>query len=498
MLCIPIVGPGLGDIEQQLSKAIGIADLVELRLDLFHSIELHQLQMLRERFVIPMLFSLRSEAQGGKFQGTLADRCQHLKQLILLHPELLDVQSDTPHEELLKLKQLAPKVLLLASHHDPKETPHDLEAVLETLQRMPTDRYKLATHARSAQDALRMMSLTQEFNRLGGSLTGICMGSEGAITRIFASQIGSPLIFCSLEDSLASAPGQLPWRDMLEILPNPWRTPKAERLGLIGTPIDKSPGYILHNAIFHHLGLDAIYSKMRVEPQQLPAFIQDLRKLNWKGLSVTMPLKEKLIPHLDALDESAAAMRAVNTVVVRNGKWIGYNTDGDGALDAIELQTGPVRGKRALILGAGGAAKAIAWAAKQRGAHVTIVNRTDQRAQEIAAYLGCDSIPWSELASGVKKAQLLLQSTSVGMAPLTDETLVDPLWIAPSTIVFDVVSRPKETRLLREAKMRGCPIVTGAEMFIQQAVRQVGIWFGSKFMTPDLANEYRRLILELP
>ena len=498
MLCISIIGPFLGDIEQQLSRAVGFAEIVEMRLDLFQDIELNDLRMLKERFVIPMLFTLRSVVQGGGFQGSISDRCHLLRKFASLQPALLDVESDTPYDEIVKLKQLAPHVRLLASHHDPQETPLNLEAALEKLQRLPTDQYKLATRAHSAEDALRIMALTQKFNRQGGCLTGICMGNEGVITRILASQIGSPLIFACLEEALASAPGQVPWRDLLEIYRLRERSPSAQRLGLIGDPIDKSPGHIAHNAIFHQLGLDAIYTKLRVEPGDLSTVMQALRTIGWHGLAVTMPLKEKILPLLDSLDASASAMGAVNTIVTRNGTWRGYNTDGDGALDAIEIATGPVTGKKALVLGAGGAAKAVAWAAKQRGARVTLVNRTNERARQAASHLECDFIPWSQLQNAVAQTDLLLQATSLGIAPAVEEPPVNAAWISPETIVFDVISRPSETRLLREAKARGCKVVPGTEMFIYQAVRQIAIWFGADKLTPDLADQYRCAIAQLP
>ncbi len=497
MLCIPIVGPRLGDVERQLLQAAAVADIAELRIDLFRGVTLDEVRLLKERFSVPMLFSLRSAAHGGAFKGTLAERCLLLSKLISLKPAILDVESDMPFDEVMKLKQLAPAVRLLASHHDLDGTRADLRSLLEYLQRLPTDQYKLVTFAHTTQDALRMMALTQEFNRLGGSLTGICMGSEGAVTRILAAQIGSPLLFCSLEETTASVPGQIPWREMLELYRFRECTPEAQRLGLIGTPVDKSPSHLVHNAIFHQLDLDALWVKMRVEPEELPLFVEALRALDWRGLAVTMPLKEKLIPFLDALDDSAAAIGAVNIVAIQRGKWVGYNTDGDGALDAIETQTGAVRGKRALVLGAGGAAKAVAWAAQQRGAEVSITNRTDLRAQEAAQHLGCHFAPWSQLQASVNSSELLLQSTSAGMSPAVEETLVEAAWLSPGSIVFDVVSRPQETRLLREAKARGCQVVAGPEMFVYQAARQIGIWFGGSYDKATLAAQYRRALAEL-
>ncbi len=497
MLCIPIIGPNLGNVERQLAQSVSVADIVELRIDLFHNVSVNDLKQLKERFPVPMLFTLRTVEQGGEYAGSMTERCHLLQKLSSLHPELLDVQSDTPHDELLKLKQHAPQVRLLASHHDPKETPTDLNAELEKLQRMPTDQYKLATFAQSTTDALRMMELTQQFNRQGGCLTGICMGPDGAITRILASQIGSPLTFTCLDEASSSAPGQIPWRDMLEVYRIRERSPAAMRLGLIGHPVDKSPGHIAHNAVFHQLALDALYAKLRVEPADLAQLIQKLRTVGWTGLAVTMPLKEKIIPFLDFLDPSAEAMGAVNTIAIRNGAWHGFNTDGNGALDAIEATTGPVAGKHALVIGAGGAAKAVAWAAKKRGAKVTITNRTDNRAQDAANRLQCDFKPWSQLEKSVQECNLLLQGTSVGMAPAVDDTLVHADWILPNAIVFDVISKPRETRLLREAKAKGCTIVSGAEMFIYQAVRQIDIWFGLHSATsdrPDLAELYRSAV----
>ena len=204
-----------------------------------------------------------------------------------------------------------------------------------------------------------------------GNVIAISMGTHGQISRILAPIFRNPITYASLAEELQSAPGQLSAELLLNRYHYASLRPHTSLYGLIGDPIDKSISDATHNALFHHLGLNAVYVKMVVKAEELPEFFHFAKQLPFKGLSVTMPLKESVLPHLDHIDSKARNIRAVNTLVFDEGMISGFNTDGIGALNAIE-QVKPVKNQRVVLLGAGGSAKAIADEAHQPGAQLTL------------------------------------------------------------------------------------------------------------------------------
>jgi 3-dehydroquinate dehydratase/shikimate dehydrogenase len=264
-----------------------------------------------------------------------------------------------------------------------------------------------------------------------------------------------------------TGPGQLSVTELMDIYHYPQLNPKTSIYGLIGDPIEKSVGHIYHNAVFARRNVKAVYVKMTVKPDELSEFISLAKELGMRGLSVTIPLKEKILPFVDMLDDCAKKIGAVNTLLFQDGKILGTNTDGIGALDAIEKRV-VVQGKKMVLLGAGGAARAIAYEAIVRGAHVLILNRTVQRAKETALALHCRGGGLDALPDDY--------DILVNCSP--DPMPIDAARIRPKTIVMDVVYSPHLTPFLQAAADRGCQIVQGEEMFLNQAVGQTAFWIG--------------------
>lgn len=248
--------------------------------------------------------------------------------------------------------------------------------------------------------------------------------------------------------------------------------------GIIGNPIEHSLSPAMHNAAYEQLGLNFVYLAFCVS--DVEGAMRGMRALNIRGLSVTVPHKVAVLPYLDEIDPVARQIGAVNTVVNENGHLKGYNTDWAGFVRSLEAHT-PIRDKRVVILGAGGAARAIAFGIKHEGGLLTILNRTEElvMAEKLATEIGC---PYGDLKQLdlIQQAEIVVNATSVGMSPLQDRTVIDPAHLRPEQVVYDIVYNPLETKFLREAKALGCRVIPGYEMLLLQGVTQFELWTGKQ------------------
>jgi shikimate dehydrogenase len=243
--------------------------------------------------------------------------------------------------------------------------------------------------------------------------------------------------------------------------------------GVMGNPIGHSLSPAIHNAAISVYGLNAVYLAFEVKDVE-PA-IMGMKALGINGMSVTIPHKTTVIPLLDELDEAAREIGAVNTIVNDRGRLLGYNTDAPGALKSIEGKVA-LYGKTCLILGAGGAGRAIGYILKKNGAEVVVSNRSVDVGEALALYLDCPFVPLNELENA--RCDVLIHNTPVGMMPRTDECIVPESMLQDGMVVMDVVYNPLETKLLKLAKTRGCVTIDGLGMFIHQGAEQFRLWNG--------------------
>ncbi len=241
--------------------------------------------------------------------------------------------------------------------------------------------------------------------------------------------------------------------------------------GVLGHPVGHSLSPTMHNAAFKQLGINAVYLAFDVE--DIAAAITSLRVLAVKGASVTIPHKQEVMKHLDVIDPIADKIGAVNTIVARNGKLWGHNTDCNGAIEALLAQT-PLDGRRAVVLGAGGAARAIAVGLQSHGCRVTIVNRTIERGWRLAEDLNAKFIPLADFNSS--DCDILINTTSVGMSPNTGTMPIPARLFAKSMVVMDVIYNPLETKFLQTAAAKGCRTIDGVAMFVNQGALQFELW----------------------
>lgn len=258
---------------------------------------------------------------------------------------------------------------------------------------------------------------------------------------------------------------------------------------LMGNPVEHSLSPIIHNAAYEELGLDFIYLAFRVRRQMLQKAINGLRAIGFKGANITMPHKVKVVELLDEVDGEARQIGAVNTIVNNDGSLTGYNTDGAAAVDALKDAGVQLRGSKLAILGAGGAARAICFAAtREHPSCLLVVNRSEQKArvlaERVAARFGITA-GYLPLRSDLLKQELgdtdvVINATSVGMRPNIKETVVIPRLLKRDAVLMDIVYNPLETKLLKEAKQRGLKTLDGLHMLVNQAAKAFEMWTGRK------------------
>jgi len=249
---------------------------------------------------------------------------------------------------------------------------------------------------------------------------------------------------------------------------------------IIGDPVAHSMSPAMHNAGYEVLGLNFAYTAFRVNGEQLHRAVEGIRALGIRGVSVTVPHKIAVMEYLDEIDATALKIGAVNTIVNTDGKLKGYNTDWEGAMRSVEEGTS-IEGKTVVMLGAGGAARGIGFGLLQRKAKkLVILNRTAEKARELASEMGAEYGNLDELKERLAEADILFQTTSIGMHPHESETLVPKELLRPDLFVTDAVYNPFETRLIREAREARCAVALGYRMLLWQGVTQFELYTGVK------------------
>ena len=301
----------------------------------------------------------------------------------------------------------------------------------------------------------------------------IAMGEAGEASRVLYRKFGGWATYAAPEEGGVAAPGQVAGRTLRQLYRAHLLNARTTVFGVIGHPLVQSKGIHVHNPLLQAAGKNAVYCRFDVT--DLRRFMGDVAPL-LGGFSVTIPHKQSILRHLHRLDPGSKVIGAVNTVVCSGGRFSGTNTDGVGALDAVEGVV-TVKGKRILLLGAGGAARAIAYEASRRGAVVVVANRTASRARALAREFGMEHVPMSGMEDVA--FDILINATPVGMVP---DVRVSPVTesVLSGKVVFDAVYNPPLTRLLKDAERAGATIIPGTEMYLHQAARQSALYSGKR------------------
>lgn len=280
---------------------------------------------------------------------------------------------------------------------------------------------------------------------------------------------------------------------------------RTQIYGVIGDPIAHSLSPAMHNAAFQSLKLDCIYLAFNVKSDKVEDALKGMRSLGIHGLNVTMPHKKAVIPYLDEVDKTARFLSSVNTIFNDNGRLRGFSTDGTGAHHALEESGVEIRDKKIVLLGGGGAAKAIAYTLAREAGELILLNRTPEKVKALVEALSrtypgkviAAPLSPSTIRAELADADILINATSVGMSPNTSESLVKPEWLKPNLTVMDIVYNPLETKLAKAARIVGARVISGLEMLVYQGAASFEIWNGQpapvKVMRQAALNQLHRV-----
>jgi 3-dehydroquinate dehydratase/shikimate dehydrogenase len=461
------------------------AELVELRLDYIRRAV--NLKRLLQNRPCPVVATCRRAQDGGQWEGTEEARQVLLRQAIVDGVDYVDLEEDIAGN--------VPRygdTKRIISYHNFEETPENLAEIYTRMAAQDADIIKIATMAHSTTDNMRVLDIMRGSE---APAIGVCMGDIGAPTRILAGKFGAPFTYATFSNERSLAPGQLSYRQMTNIYDYDNITPKTDVFGVIADPVGHSLSPIVHNAAFRELKLDKTYVPFRVPREDLGTFLGQCRDLGVRGLSVTIPHKEEVVNYLDESDEFVQGIGACNTIVFDDdGRLHGYNTDCDSAVGSLIATIGKnnVAGRTALVLGSGGAAKAISYGLKSQGADVTISGRNVEKSRELAVQLECDILDWSDRHTA--KCSLLVNCTPVGMHPNVEETPFNQNYLHRTTIVFDTVYNPEQTLLIKQARAQQCRTITGVEMFVRQAALQFKLFTDADAPLDLMHQQVKRVI----
>jgi len=468
--------------------------LAEIRLDAMREFDLAHLLA---DSPCPVIVTYRPRREGGLYDGPEGKRLETLRQAARLGARYIDVE----HDALRSLGDVPPDRVIV-SYHNFERTPEDLAAIHARLARMGAAVVKVAVTANHILDTVPVLRLLKEATV---PTIALAMGERGILTRILAPKFGGFLTYAAAEGGGREAgPGQVTVGEMCNLYRVGRIGPDTQVYGVIANPVGHSLSPRIHNAAFAETDLDAVYLPLWVEGDAAE-FVSGVREFGFDGYSVTIPHKQGVMRAMDEIDPLTRRIGAMNTVQRRpDGSLFGTNTDITAGIAAIEAVVGKgwLKGKRALMIGAGGVGRAMAFGLADAGATLTITDIDPKRAESLAAELrAASSLSSRAQRSGVEGSRLaavavrslpavagtphsalpcdiLLNCSPVGMHPNVDASPIPKECLRKDMVVYDAVYNPAETRLLREARAAGCRTVAGIDHFVGQAIEQFELWTG--------------------
>jgi 3-dehydroquinate dehydratase/shikimate dehydrogenase len=445
--------------------AAAFADMVEVRLDAVDRPDAIGAIEGRRR---PVLVTCRAAWEGGGFQGSEEERERILSEAQAAGAEYVDVEARADFASAITRRRRGRGIVL--SLHAFGEPPADIIERARAMRSTGVEVVKIAIEGQRLGDMLPLLDLASrtdfvDRDGMNGHVL-LAMGQPGVPTRVLAARLGNRWTYAG--DGVA--PGQMPAARLPGEVGFRRIRPDATLYGVVGNPIAHSLSPVMHNAGFSALGLNAVY--VPLQAGDVDDFVTFARQTQMGGASITAPFKVGMLSKVDEVDEMGRRVGAINTLVVRDGRWIGANTDVDGFLSPLVGRMALKRA-RATVLGAGGAARAVAVALGSQGAAVTVCARQQAAARDVAALADGVAGTWPPRPGSW---DVLINATSSGSGGPVD----DPMNGVPldGEIVFDLVYSPARTPLLERAAREGCLTIGGIEMLVAQAERQFELWTG--------------------
>lgn len=461
------------------------ADLVEWRVDYLQR-HTNVLKLLPAR-PTPVIFTVRRPKDGGRWSGTEEERQVLLRSAIVAGVDYVDLEDDIAR----KIPRYG-KTQRIISHHNFQETPENLEEIYAGMTELQPDIIKLVTMANSPLDGVRLLNLVKSAKV---PTIGFCMGEFGMFSRVLCCKFGATFTYAAVSREREVAPGQLTFDELAKLYRFNDIGADTPVYAVLGDPISHSLSPLLHNRELAARNLPGTYVPIRVPADRFEECVKGLQSVGIRGFSVTIPHKEAAAKMYPATDPLVDRVQASNTLYRDGSTWKAANTDYQAAMESLQAVLAPgesLSGKRCIILGAGGVARAIAYGLIDAGAAVVIAGRTSSRAKKLAEELGCRHCGWEN--RGAEYADVVVNCTPIGMTPKFDESPYEAHWFRDETIVFDTIYTPEQTLFIKEARERGCRNVTGVEMFVRQAAAQFRLFTGQPASLDSMRETLRRAI----
>lgn len=494
-LCVAITGTSPHEMIDKATEVLKETNFIEFRLDYLPkpALALSPLKhFLAEHSAATAIATCRCKDHGGRFDGSKTAALEILLKAAAAGFQLVDIELESieklPKNTMSQLRDAGAAVII--SHHDFHAT-KDLDAIYQRIKPFAPDYTKIVPTARSLADNLTLMRFLERVeDESNSTVVGICMGDPGIISRVLGLRAGSTFTFAAASEGEETAPGQIAARTLLETYRVDQVDAATKVYGVAGNPIRSSLSPLMMNTAFRRETVNAVY--LALQTSKADDLFKLAREVPIQGLSITMPLKQDVMPLLERTDPLSAKIGAVNTILrAQDGKFYGFNTDVAGIVQPLERRLS-LKNSKVLVLGAGGAARAAVFGCRDKGAEVFILNRTTETAQKLAKQSGSKVIKRDALPKS--SFDVIINATSIGMAGNSGKhTPASPLEASEinARYVFDLVYNPIETTLLRLARQKGIPVITGVEMFVQQGARQFEIWTGK----PAPEEEMLRVVL---
>jgi 3-dehydroquinate dehydratase / shikimate dehydrogenase len=490
-ICIAIQAATPAEMFYRAVLALKDARFLEFRLDSLPSPSsaLPRLKAFLAAQRVTAIATCRRKPNSGGFEGALDEELSILLKAARAGCRIVDLEVESAEEaapaQLEKFRAALRKAgaLLIVSFHDFSRT-RAVDRAADRIAAFAPDFVKVVSTAKALADNLALLSVIDE-RSVSARVLGMAMGEEGLVSRVLGPRAGGAFTFASIEDGTETAPGQVSAKTMRALYRADKLNAETRIFGVAGNPIAHSLSPLMHNAAFRREGVNAVLLPLKTRTVQ--DLLRLMLELPMSGAAVTMPLKQEVMPHLAGMEPLVARIGACNTLRVGGDlKLYGYNTDVAGVVRPLEKRI-KLKGARVAVLGAGGAARAAVFGLVDQGAEVFVVNRTHENAVALAKAAKAKALKHEQFAK--QNFDVLINSTPCGMKdskqalPIAENEL-------NAGLVFDMVYNPLETPLLKLAKSRGIPTISGLEMFVQQGVRQFEIWTG---MTPP-EDEMRRVV----
>ncbi len=471
-LCLTLAEESLPELERKLAQYAHRVPLIEVRLDWLREPTLPRLP---DPCPAELLATVRAARQGGRWSGAETERLDLLRRAAEAGYRWIDLEDD------VEPFPVPPGTRVVRSYHDFAGMP-DLEGVRARLEAYPADCYKIAVQVGTTPQLVRLLRWRE--TQGPAPFLALGMGEMGRPSRLLGGFLGNPWTYVAEDGERPAAPGQFSLREALEVYRLDTWTSVPELYGVLGNPVGHSRSPHVHNALFRHYGLHKLYVPIPVDDLRAWFDFVASTRLPFRGFSVTIPHK------LEAggfASEHETPTASVNTLSWNGRGWIAANTDVEGFLRPLEARCPGLAGRTAVVLGNGGVAESVIPALQSRGMEVLVVGRDPIRTAAVARRHGCR---WSTFQDFHDAAYLCVNTTPVGQYPRVEESPLGAGQIR-FQLIYDLVYNPPRTRLLAMAEEQGIPVISGVEMFIEQAAGQFRRWTG---IEPD--REVMRKALE--